>query len=43
MLVILAFQRLFDTKLSEHCVALFDLVLIADRPSLTGVDSDSGE
>jgi hypothetical protein len=38
MFVGLVFQRLFETKLSTHCVAYFEGVAIRDASSLTGVD-----
>jgi hypothetical protein len=38
MLVVLAFQHLFQLKLGEHCIAVFEDVLSADAPKFTGVD-----
>lgn len=38
MFVVLAFQRLFNVKLSTHCVAFFERVAIANAPAITGVD-----
>lgn len=38
MVVTLAFQELFKSKLSDHCVAFFDGVVISNSPSLTGIE-----
>jgi hypothetical protein len=43
MLVVLAFQHLFQVRLGEHCIAVFEDVLDVDAPKFTGVDKDPGQ
>jgi hypothetical protein len=38
MLVVLAFQHLFQVNVGEHCIAVFEDVLSVDAPKFTGVD-----
>jgi hypothetical protein len=38
MLVVLVFQHLFQVRLGEHCIAVFEDVLDVDAPKFTGVD-----
>ena len=35
MLVLLAFQYLFEVKLSEHCIVVFENTLDVDAPKFT--------